>query len=392
MSSTTSQGETVLEVSSQADAPILAVGAELKSSVALMRDSKVFVSPSIGRLDDPDAYRRFVTEVEALCRRHDAQPTIIAHDLHPQYAATRWALEQPAGKHVGVQHHHAHIIAGMADHALRGKVVGLACDGTGYGTDGTIWGCEVLVCDFETGEFRRAGWLRPFSLLGGDAAAVETYRPAMGVLVETFGADWPVEAQHLLDSVDPSALKMAVARLGAPSARLPRTSSLGRLFDATAFLLGLCSRNDTEAKAPIAVQQAAETCPSTEVLDYSLETTDDGAIVMDYRPMIRAMVKELGYTSKAQKESQHRLARAFHETLVKMLRETVARICEAAKEHRVVLSGGCFLNSLLRTGVEEQLRRDGLDVYSHQQLSCGDENIAVGQAIIAAQQLHRESR
>jgi hydrogenase maturation protein HypF len=253
----------------------------------------------------------------------------------------------------------------------------------------------VLLCDFDSGEFRRAGYLRPFALLGGDAAAMETYRPALGVLIETFGEDWPEEAQNLIHKIDPPSLSLAIARLGAPSARLPRTSSLGRLFDAAAFILGLCSRNDTEAQAPMAVQRAAEQCKTAEPLEYSIETTDDGAFVMDYRPMIRAMVKGMGKKKDpagepaSPQEITQRLARAFHEGLAKMLAETARRVCEATKESRVMLSGGCFLNALLRTGVEEQLRRDGYEVYTHQTLSPGDESVAVGQAIIAATRLRK---
>jgi hydrogenase maturation protein HypF len=278
---------------------------------------------------------------------------------------------------------------------LTENVVGLACDGTGYGTDGIIWGSEVLLCNFDEGEFRRAGFLRPFSLLGGDAAAIETYRPALGVLVETFGTNWPAEAQNLIRNIDSQALTLAIARLGAPSARLPRTTSLGRLFDAAAFLLGLCTRNDTEAQAPIAVQRAAEKCDDADPLHYSLEETSDGAIVMDYRPMIRAMVKQggekkdpAGEPARPQ-ENVQRLARGFHEGLATMLAETVLRVCEATKEHRVVLSGGCFLNALLLERTEELLRRDGCEVYTHQSLSPGDENVAVGQALVAAARMKK---
>lgn len=384
MSKPARQDETIFDVPLVAAGSILAVGAELKSSPALMVGSRIYVSQSVGRLDDPDAYRRFVVEIEDLPRRHDVQPDVIAYDLHPEYAATRWALTQRAKHHVGVQHHHAHIVAGMAEHGLTGKVVGLACDGTGYGTDGTIWGGEALVCDFDTGAFQRAGFLRPFALLGSDAAAIETYRPALGVLVETFGDDWPDEAHHLLDEIDPHALQMAVARLGAPSARLPRTSSLGRLFDAVAFLLALCRRNDTEAQAPIAVQQAAEQCDAAEALPYAREEAGDGAIVMDYRPMIRAMVKETAKTPFR--------ARAFHEGLAKMFAQTVSRVCEANNERRVVLSGGCFLNSLLHKRLKERLRHEGCEVYTHQVLSPGDENIAVGQALVAAARMKKGKR
>ncbi len=384
------QDETVLDVPISTDEPILAVGAELKSAPALMLGSKVYVSASQGRLDDPQAYRRFLEEVDDLPKRHHTHPDVLAYDLHPDYAATRWAKSQ-LRHHVGVQHHHAHIAACMAEHRLRGNVVGLACDGTGFGLDGTIWGGEVLVCDFETGEFQRAAHLHPFSLLGGDAAAVETYRPALGVLVETFHQNWPQEARHLIHAIDVQALAVAIARLGAPSARLPRTTSLGRLFDAVAFILGLCTRNDAEAQAPIAVQQAAEQCKSTtEPLPYTLAPTPDGVIEMDYRPMIREMVGRMGEREDPASELARppeqipSLARAFHEGVANMLVEAALRVCESRGEKRVVISGGCFLNTLLRTRVEDQLRDAGCEVYLHQRFSPGDECVAVGQAVVAA--------
>ncbi|MBN1942427.1 MAG: carbamoyltransferase HypF [Phycisphaerae bacterium] len=375
MSQPTSQHETVLDVPLVAREPILAVGADLKSAPALMVDSKIYVAPPIGRLDEPEAYRRFLAAIEGLQQRQGRRANVIAHDLHPDYAATRWAMSQPERK-IGVQHHHAHATACMAEHGLVGKTVGIVCDGTGYGADGTIWGGEVLLCDFDAGEFRRAGYLRPFPLLGGDAAAVETFRPALGVLVETFGKNWPAEAQHVLSRIDPQALKLAVARLGAPAARLPRTSSLGRLFDATAFLLDLCPRNDTEAQAPVAVQQAAEQARAVEPLDYKLEEAPDGAVIMDFRPMIRAMLREAGDAQQT--------ARAFHDGLVNMLAAAAGRVCDATGEHRVVLTGGCFLNTLLQNWLEERLRRDGREVYLHRRLSSGDESTAVGQALVAA--------
>lgn len=391
MAQATRQDETKFDVQPPLPAgmTILAVGAELKSAPALLVNSELYLAPSVGRLDEPAAYREFLAAIEQLQARH-GRATILAHDLHPDYAATRWALAQPLPR-VAVQHHHAHAAACMFENGLEGKAVALVCDGTGYGQDGTIWGGEILVCDRTAGTFHRAGHLRPFALLGGDAAAVETYRPALGVLVETFGADWPAEAKRLATRIDSRALTPALARLGGPSARLPRTSSLGRLFDAVAFLLGLCDRNETEAQAPLAVQRAAEKADSFEPLPYALETAPDGTVLLDYRPLVRAMVQSLGgetgprgENTSAKPETVRHLARGFHEALAEMFAEAARRVCPAAGQLRVVLSGGCFLNALLRSGLEDRLRRAGCEVYTHRCLSPGDECVAVGQVLVAA--------
>ena len=370
--------------------PILAVGGELKSAVCVLKGNEAVLSEPVGDLSVPENYRTFLNAVEGIQHRLGVRPEIIAYDLHPEYAATRYALSRatsrglsrasskgrnsPGNKTIAVQHHHAHVVSCMVENALDGEVIGVACDGTGYGADGTIWGCEVLICD--EADFRRTGHLRTFPLPGGDAAAIETWRPAAGLLVETFGEDWPDAVRPKIRRIDPQVLALTRSRLASPNARIIRTSSLGRLFDGVAFLLGICDRNDTEARAPIALEARAGASTDTAALGWALNDLPDGEVEMDFRPMIREII-DGGRGIDA-------LAGAFHETAAAMLAGCVGRIAERTGLDRVVLSGGCFANHLLLGRLVDLLRSDGRDVYVHHRISAGDAGIALGQAVVAA--------
>ncbi len=230
--------------------PILAVGGELKSTVCLLDGERAVLSEHLGELPNPAAFRNFLAAAQRLQDLLEVAPALVACDLHPDYTATRWArsLGLPVTE---VQHHHAHVVSCMAEHGLTGSVVGVSCDGTGYGTDGAIWGGEVLVCD--ESDFRRFAHLRYYPLPGGDAGAREAYRPAVGLLRETYGDSYADAAAFALARVAPDALTVTAHRCGSAV----RTSSLGRLFDAAAFLLGVCDRNDHEAQAPMALEAMA---------------------------------------------------------------------------------------------------------------------------------------
>ena len=357
-----------------ADAPVLAVGGELKSAVCILDGDRAVMSEHLGELPNAAAFRNFITTIEQFKRLVRVDPKIIAHDLHPAYAATRHAERLP-GVCVGVQHHHAHIVGCMADNGLTGRVIGLACDGTGYGTDGTVWGAEVLVCDESS--FERAGHLWYIGLLGGDAAAKQTWRPATGWLAESFGGDWRDEAAGLLGRVDAAPLDMAEAQL-ARRDRLVGASSLGRLFDAAAFLLGLCDRNRHEAEAAMAIEAAARRCEAAEAMEYEI-VDDDGMLVMDARPMIRRMLRDM-----RDGRDPMQLARAFHETLADMLAACAIRTARRTGLSRVIMSGGCFANRLLLTGPTRRLAAAGLEPYAHRRVPCGDGGLALGQAVAAA--------
>ena len=241
--------------------------------VCLLTEGEAVLSEHLGELTHPAAFRHFVSAIERLRELCGFEPELVACDLHPRYLATEYAgrIGLPI---VAVQHHHAHIASVMAEWGEFGPVIGLACDGTGYGTDGAVWGCELLRC--ERGDFRRLGHLDYIPLVGGDAAAVETWRPAAALVRAAFGGTWRSTWDALPQTREPSiqqplsAFEQQVAR----GLNAPPTSSLGRAFDAASFLLGLCARNRHEAEAAMALEAAAADEPMV-VEPFSFDAKDD---------------------------------------------------------------------------------------------------------------------
>jgi hydrogenase maturation protein HypF len=357
----------MIAVEPGAEKSILAVGAELKSSVCLLEGNKAWLSPEMPPLSEPEAFRNFVRTLDGL------ESEIVACDLHPDYTATRYARKL-GRRRVEVQHHHAHIVSCMADNGVRGTVIGAACDGTGYGTDGAIWGCEVLIAS--EAEFTRFAHLDYFPLPGGDAAARDTWRPALALLHETYGERWHEVASHLFASVEIEAVEMTAQRLASAGA-LPKTSSMGRLFDAAAFLLGLCDCNTREAEAPMALESAArEGASDAEPLPFEL--TGGDPLRIDFRPLIRALVED--------GRSVPDLARAFHYTLAEAL---AACIRKAGVSRKVALSGGCFANRLLLDRLKSRL--EGMEILEHDRVPASDGGIALGQAVAASMITRKET-
>ena len=368
-----------IAVSDRGAGPILAVGGELKSTLCILDGGRAVVSEHLGELANPAAYRNFVESIDCFQRLLATAPRIVACDPHPDYAATRWARARGLPR-VEVQHHHAHVVACMADNGISGSVVGISCDGTGYGADGAIWGCEVLVCD--EADFRRAGHLRYFPLVGGDAAAQDTWRPAAGLLRETLGPRWLAAAKFVFDRADPEAIRPAERRLAGDEPRAAKTSSLGRVFDAAAFILGVCDRNRYEAEAPMKLEALASARPSGDPMDY--EISEGPTMVMDPSPMVRGLLAD-ARAARPVAES----ARAFHETVAAMLADCAARAADRDRLDRVVLSGGCFANRILLRRVTERLHAGGREVFVHARVPTGDGGISLGQAVAAAERTAR---
>jgi len=366
-----------IEVPLSADAPILALGGELKSAVCLLQDRRAIVSEHLGELTNAAAYRNFVRASSRLKKLLEIEPEIAACDLHPDYAATRYArdLELPL---IETQHHHAHVVSCMAENGRTEPVIGVACDGTGYGTDGSVWGCEVLICDFA--DFDRVGRLSPFRLPGGDRGALETWRPAASLLRETFGESWLHRESRLFETIDRDALKVVSAQM-TRDARAPLTSSMGRLFDAAAFVLGLCGYNRFEAEAAMALEATARKGnPRAEDLGFAvLPDSGGGPLNIDVRPMIRALI-----TDHRERRSVPDLAMAFHETIAQALATLVIRIAGSRGIDCAALSGGCFANRLLLEKLTTKLTEARMRVLVHRQVPPGDGGIALGQAVIAA--------
>lgn len=371
---------------------IVGIGGELKTSICNVNHDGAVMSEAIGNLTDPSIYRRFAALMNAVSEAAKTESLTIAFDPHPLYLSAiyvRQLTEQRQRERrrtvlVPVQHHHAHIASVMAEHDEAGPVIGIACDGTGYGADGVTWGCELLRC--ERSEFTRIGTLSEFPLIGGDAAAIETWRPAIALLREALGIDWHTtlkrDARQIarqFEEVEPGRLELAT-RMANASGRMPRATSLGRVFDAVAFLLGLCSRNSSEGEAAIALEAAARQASDrpVEAFDFQLKTTSAG-IRMSIAPAIASLVASIG-----RGESPAMLAARFHETLAQMLTEAAVRASLTTGVKTAALAGGCFANRILSQRLCELLNERGLRVLRNAAVSCGDAGLSLGQAYVAA--------
>ncbi len=331
-----------------AGTPILAVGAELKSTFCLARGGDAFLSPHLGDLDSEAAYRAFRTDIELYLSMLDVEAGVIAHDLHPEYLATKWAVEQDA-ELVGVQHHHAHAAACLAEHGETGPALALVFDGTGYGTDGTLWGGELLRCDLNG--FERLAHLDPVPLPGGAAAIRETWRLA-AVYLERAGRPVPFERWPAVrQSLDVNA---------------PLSSGMGRLFDAVAAVLGLRESVTYEGQAAIELELLAGTA-AADPYEWSLG---------DAAPLVGAVHDDL-----AAGRPRAEIAAAFHESVAYA---AAAACADAAEPGTVVLSGGTFQNLRLLDSTRKHLEAHGFRVLSHRLVPPNDGGISYGQAAVAA--------
>lgn len=390
---------------------VLAVGGHLKNTVALALHDQVVVSQHVGDLDNVASVQLHQRTVEDLLDFFRAKPDAVACDLHPDYASTRHAETlalQWGVPLVRVQHHHAHVAACMAEHRLQGPVLGLSWDGTGYGADGTVWGGEALECDWretptkrerdrlpgdaERGvgktagngprlvpelasqvavDFRRVAHLRTFVVPGGDRAVREPRRAALGMLFEIFNED---AAMHAAGWFSAGELRGLLGVLGRPRI-CPRTSSLGRLFDAAAALCGLPAVISFEGQAAMALEFAAdESCE--ESYPFGLASGDPW--IVDWEPAVRALLAD-----RAAGTPIGRIAARFHNGLA----DLAVAIARRWGGRDVVLSGGCFQNALLARRVGERLANAGFRVYAHRLVPPNDGGIALGQAAVAARRL-----
>ncbi|HTE63724.1 MAG TPA: Sua5/YciO/YrdC/YwlC family protein, partial [Solirubrobacteraceae bacterium] len=358
--------------------PILACGAELKSTFCVAKGGRAWVGHHIGDLRNYETLESFTEGIEHFQRLFAVAPEIVAHDLHPDYLSTRYALDRPGVEQVGVQHHHAHLAAALAEHGETGPAVGAIYDGAGYGPDGTVWGGELLVGDLRG--FERVGHLRAARLPGGDRAAREPWRMACAWLVEAVGPQ-PALPPALVAAVDAAAWR-AVAGLAATGFSAPVTTSAGRLFDAVAALCGLRARVNYEGQAAVELEAA---CDPAERGAYEIGC--DAELVLDPRPAIRAVARDVaaGVPVPA-------VAARFHNGLA----EATATACVLAAERhgldRAVLSGGVFQNRVLLERTSALLRRAGLRVLVPLRLPPGDGGIAYGQAAVAAARIDSRSQ
>jgi hydrogenase maturation protein HypF len=351
---------------------ILACGAELKNTLCLTKGRYAILSQHIGDLENYETLLFFEETLANLKKLFRVEPRAVAYDLHPQYMSTQFAQRLPLEPKVGVQHHHAHIASCMAENHLSGKVIGAAFDGTGYGTDGKIWGGEFLVADFAG--FERRAHLRYVSLPGGDTAVRQPWRMALSYLRDALGA----EADRLDLAPVRETPKQHVAVVDAMLAKRLNcvdTSSCGRLFDAVSSIVGVRHEVTFEGQAAIELEMIAD---SSIERAYPYTIAEGDIAQLDMRPMIEAMVRELlrGITASE-------IAAAFHNTLAAAIVEVCRRIRQAENLSRVCLSGGTFQNMFLLRRAAAALHGSGFEVFLHSKVPPNDGGIALGQAVIA---------
>jgi len=355
--------------------PTLAVGGELKNTICLLRGREAFLSQHIGDLENVEAYKFFQEAVDHFQRILEIRPRIVAYDLHPDYFATRWAQKQPGMQAVGVQHHHAHIASCMAENDLAGRVIGFALDGTGYGTDGCIWGGEVLLADYL--DFERAAHLAYVPLPGGAAAIREPWRMAVSHLWASFGPAL-LELPIPLFRQIPRTKVLTVLQMMERQVNSPLTSSCGRLFDAVAALINLRLEVNYEAQAAIELEMCRDEAAAGEPYPFGLSQAGN-LLQIDSRPLFRAIVEDLLRGAAAGE-----ISRRFHDGLVRALAAIARILRKRTSLNTVCLSGGTFQNACLASGLEHQLESEGFEVYTHSQVPAGDGGISLGQAVVAA--------
>jgi hydrogenase maturation protein HypF len=359
-------------------AEILACGAELKNTFCLTKEHHAFLSQHIGDLEN---YETLVFFQETLARMRDLlriEPKAVAYDLHPMYLSTKLALEMKDVEKIGVQHHHAHIASCMAENGITGNVIGVAFDGTGFGTDGKIWGGEFLVADF--GGFERRAHFRYVPLAGGDAAVREPWRLGLSYLMDTFGAraeslDLPVW-RHI-----PAKKVAAVRAMIERGINTVETSACGRLFDAVASIAGL--RHEVNFEAQAAIQLEAIAVPGLDE-QYPFEISDGEAWQIDMRPAIESIVRDV-----IEGRAVGLIAALFHNTVAAIVVEICRRLRAAEGLDRVCLSGGTFQNLYLQERAAAGLRSSGFEVFLHSKVPPNDGGISLGQAVIANAKIQR---
>jgi hydrogenase maturation protein HypF len=383
---------------------VLGCGAEEKNTFCLTKDNYAFLSQHIGDMENMETLEHFDSTISLYKRLFHIEPKIIAHDLHPDYLATKYARElgESGIRLVPVQHHHAHIASCLADNGLESPVIGVAFDGTGMGVDGNIWGGEFLVVDYHN--FRRAGHLEYLPLPGGAAAIKKPRRTAIGYILTLLG-------ENALNSVIASEAKQSqLASIGQVTQvevevikrqierkiNSPLSSSMGRLFDAISALLGVRGEIDYEGQAAVELEMAAlasygeepssviARSVSDEAISGNNESypyhivEDEGIRIVRLRDLLSAVIEDLHRGI-----SKGRISIKFHNTVAQMINEMCHLIADETGVSQVALSGGVFQNRLLLRKTVSLLESSGFQVFTHRQVPCNDGGISLGQAVIA---------
>jgi len=372
-------------------AHVLAVGGQLKNTFCCARDNSAFLSHHIGDLDHPAARLSFAGSVARFSSIVGVKPEVVAHDLHPQYASTAFALGIEGLERIGVQHHHAHIASCMAEHGITDPVIGVAFDGTGYGTDDAIWGGEFLVVD--QGGFRRAAHLGYVPMPGGEAVIRRPLRMAISHLISVYGNDALSLRLELFGRAARNEIALIEQIIAKGFASIP-TSSIGRLFDAVSALLGVRDDAQFEGQAAMELEAMADQ-GTTRLYEFGLSDPteppgpgagSDASIAdfaapwqIDPAPVLRSIVDDV--LAGVDRRS---ISGAFHNSVAEMILKVADLLRSATGINRIALSGGVFQNVLLTTRTTELLERSGFEVYTHRLVPCNDGGLSLGQAYVVA--------
>ncbi|MFW6125679.1 MAG: carbamoyltransferase HypF, partial [Chloroflexota bacterium] len=358
---------------------VLACGAEVKNSFCMTKDSYAFVSQHVGDMENLETLEHFENTIDLYRKLFRLDPEALACDLHPDYLATKYARGH-AGRLplIPVQHHHAHIASCMVDNGLREPVIGVALDGTGYGSDGTIWGGEFLIADYTA--FRRVAHLEQVPMPGGAAAIDRPYRMAFSYLYHLLGeaaVDRDLPFLSEIGAEERELLKQQLER----NFNCPMTSSCGRLFDGVSAMLGIRDRVDYEGQAAVELEMAATDGPKeTKPYPYSI-VQNDGVRTVQLAELINAIVEDIGTVSVPE------ISWRFHHTMAQATAEVCDLIASESGLHRVALSGGVFQNRLMSRLVVRALERRGFQVFTHSLVPTNDGGVSLGQAVVACSSL-----
>lgn len=356
--------------------PILAVGAHLKNTIAVSTNQNIFISQHIGDLDNPEAFQAFRNVIQDLQTFYAIQPHAVVRDAHPDYLSSRFA-DTSEKEVVTVQHHTAHVLACMAENNLQEPVLGVSWDGTGYGTDGTVWGGEFFDVTEET--IDRVAHFKPFPLPGGEAAVREPRRSALGLLIE-MGEDDLIKDLPCARAFNRQALQL-LKRAAEKGVHTPFTSSAGRLFDGIASILGLRQVTSFEGQAAMELEFAAQGYKINEHYGFEILSHTDKPLILDWRSMLKAIIKD-----SRRGLSLGMISAKCHHTLVAM----ILHVAKAAGRECVVLTGGCFQNRRLTEQTVHRLKEEGFHPYWHQRIPPNDGGIAVGQIMAATRQMRKD--
>ncbi|MBA7659961.1 Carbamoyltransferase HypF [subsurface metagenome] len=371
-----------MEESCQQD--IFAAGADLKNTFCFAKQNQLICSEHMGDLEDAEVYHHYINSIEHLRGLFEVKPKVVVCDLHPSYLSTQYALSMPNVKVIQVQHHWAHIASVLVEHGLSGPVIGLAADGTGYGTDGAIWGCECIIASLE--KFERFGHLGYYPLAGADRASKEAVRPALSLLKKAYGRKFTLQKfEWLLKRIEPD-----INRLQIISEQLEKrvncveTSSLGRVFDAVAAMLGLGSYNHFDAQLPMTLEAIVEN-GIEEHYDFELISNRSKLLELDLGKMVKQLIADI-----REEKTVGTFSAKFHNTLSIALLAMAKQARESTKLNTVALSGGVFCNRYLTNRLIKLLKGSDFHVLFNRDVPSNDGGISIGQTAIAAHIVTRD--